>query len=254
MRLPRPPRQPRPSGPLRVTPRTVQRLTLALCLAVTACAHAAGQSPAAPALPVTTPVNTADLPVVSDSATAASRLLDVRAADSSIVVTLRYATADNFTGAPLPGYTGNRALLARDAALALARVQRRALGEGLTLEILDAYRPVRTTLAMVEWCHRTGQDSLLTAGYIASRSRHNLGAAVDLTLVDHATGAPLDMGTPFDTFSASAHTANATGAVAERRAHLVRLMHAEGFTNYDQEWWHFTFPVENPVRLDVPVR
>jgi hypothetical protein len=43
---------------------------------------------------------------------------------------------------------------------------------------------------------------LIEDGYIASRSRHNLGLAVDLTLVDFSVGGrEVDMGTPFDTFS-----------------------------------------------------
>ena len=225
-----------------------QRFVYCSIMWLVAACTAPTRTPAAPA------PNTEELAIVSDGALAAARLRDVRSADSTIVVTLRYATANNFTGAPLPGYDANRAFLDRDAAAALGRVQQRARAEGLTLHVFDAYRPVRATLAMVDWCHRTGQDSLLTAGYIASRSRHNLGAAIDLTIADAATGADLDMGTPFDTFRADAHTANASGSIRERRQHLVRLMQAEGFTNYDQEWWHFSYPVAQPTRFDVPVR
>ncbi|HEU4698732.1 MAG TPA: M15 family metallopeptidase [Gemmatimonadales bacterium] len=186
----------------------------------------------------------------------ARRLLaSVRAADGSIRVESRYATANNFTGAPLPGYEGGAgtALLRREAAAALARVQARLRPEGLGLLVWDGYRPVRATLAMVDWAERTGRADLLD-GYIARRSRHNMGVAVDLTLVDLASGQPLDMGTPFDTFDSTAHTANATGAVAANRQRLVRAMEAEGFTNYDQEWWHFTYPVERPVPFDLVIR
>lgn len=192
-------------------------------------------------------------PVAGDSL-ARTQLADVRAANPGIRVDLKYRTADNFTGAPLPGYEGNTALLRREAAAALGRVQARVAAEGLGLLVYDAYRPVRATLAMVEWAERTGRVDLLDDGYIARRSRHNMGVAVDLTLVDAASGAPLDMGTPYDTFSAAAHTANATGEVAARRQRLVDAMAAEGFANYDQEWWHFSFEVPNPVPYDVPVR
>ncbi|HZE74598.1 MAG TPA: hypothetical protein VE091_04770, partial [Gemmatimonadales bacterium] len=44
------------------------------------------------------------------------------------------------------------------------------------------------TRAMVTWAERTGRTDLLDQEYIARRSRHNLGVAVDLTLVDLATG------------------------------------------------------------------
>ena len=199
-------------------------------------------------------VETVELPVITDQRIADSLLADVRAIDSTIVVTLRYRTPQNFTGAPLPGYEANRALLRREAAAALGRAQRRALAQGLTLQLFDAYRPVRATLAMMDWTHRVGRDDLVRDGYIARRSRHNLGLAVDLTLADRDSGRELDMGTPFDTFSADAHTANATGQVATNRQRLRTIMESEGFTNYDKEWWHFSYPLPDPVRFDTVVR
>ena len=197
--------------------------------------------------------NTGDLPVASEAA-AESLLVDVRSLDSTIVAVMRYATPNNFTGAPIAGYVARRAYLRREAANALARVQRRAVSEGLGLEVFDAYRPVRATEAMVDWTERTGRQDLIRDGYIAAHSRHNLGVAIDLSLIDRATGRELDMGTPFDTFSPAAHTANAQGEVARNRATLKRLMEAEGFVNYDQEWWHFSFAVPHPVRFDMLVR
>jgi len=187
-------------------------------------------------------------------AVADTLLADVRTLDSTIVVALRYATSNNFTGAPLPGYLGNRAFLRREAAAALARVQRDLRPQGLGLKIFDAYRPVRATLAMVDWTKRVNRPDLLTDGYIASRSRHNLGLAIDLTLIDRATGRALEMGTPFDTFSAAAHTANATGEAAANRQKLKGAMEREGFVNYDQEWWHFSFDVPTPLRFDRVIR
>lgn len=199
------------------------------------------------------PVNAEPQPVASDSA-AAVLLVDVRSLDSTIVVDARYNGANNFTGAPLPGYQANRALLRREAATALARVQRRLAADGLGLKIFDGYRPVRATLAMVDWAERTGRKHLLDDGYIARRSRHNQGVAIDLTIIDLATGAELPMGTPFDTFSEAAHTANATGEVKRNREMFVRVMQSEGFTNYDQEWWHFFFAVPDPMPFDLPIR
>jgi zinc D-Ala-D-Ala dipeptidase len=224
------------------------RTTLSLTLLALACATPSqvAQSPAAP------PVNTAETAVARD-AVADTLLADVRSLDSTIVVDLRYAAANNFTGAPLPGYLANRAFLRREAVPALARVQRSLRAQGLGLKIFDAYRPVRATLAMVDWTKRVNRPDLLTDGYIASRSRHNLGLAVDLTLIDLATGKELEMGTPFDTFSSAAHTANATGLAAENRLKLKAAMESQGFVNYDQEWWHYTFNVPNPLRFDRPI-
>ncbi|HWK89150.1 MAG TPA: M15 family metallopeptidase, partial [Longimicrobium sp.] len=84
-------------------------------------------------------------------------------------------------------------------------------------------------------------------------SGHNRGATVDLTLVRLSDGSEVEMGTPYDTFSEAAHTANAIGAVMENRMRLLRAMEAEGFSNYDKEWWHFRLPGE-PAALDVPLR
>lgn len=243
--------------------QTCFRLPLgaALVAAISCVQPPPGYEPAAPPATVppartrpvrTPPVNTPEVDVASDSA-ARAHLIDIRLVEPTIMVDARYATANNFTGAVLPGYESNRALLRREAASALARVQRRARNEGVALKVFDGYRPVRATLAMVDWAERTGQQHLLRDGYIASRSRHNLGLAVDLTLIG-GDGQELDMGTPFDTFSPAAHTMNAAGEVAANRRLLALFMQAEGFTNYDKEWWHFTYEVPNPQRFDLVIR
>jgi zinc D-Ala-D-Ala dipeptidase len=218
--------------------------------ALIACAPSGVVARPAPAAPT---VNTAETEIAPD-AVADTLLTDVRTLDPSIIVDLRYATTNNFTGAPLPGYLANRAFMRREAAAALARVQRDLRPQGLGLKVFDGYRPVRATLAMVDWTQRVNRPDLLTDGYIASRSRHNLGLAIDLTLIDLATGRELEMGTPFDTFSAAAHTANASGEAAANRQKLNSAMEREGFVNYDQEWWHFSFAVPNPLRFDRPIR
>lgn len=199
-------------------------------------------------------INTAELPIITDQQVADSLLVDLRTLDPTVRVDARYATARNFTGTPLPGYEANRALLRRPAAESLASAGRTLARSGLGLLVWDAYRPVRATDAMMDWTRRTNRDDLIRDGYIASRSRHNLGLAVDLTLVDLATGTPLDMGTEYDTFSAAAHAANATGTVAANRAHLRIALEAVGFAPYSEEWWHFSFPLADPVRFDVPIR
>jgi D-alanyl-D-alanine dipeptidase len=220
-----------------------------LALLLGACASSTARPQQAGAVPVNTP----ELPLGS-AAAAESLLVDVRSLDSTILVDVRYAGTDNFTGAPLPGYEAPRALLHREAALALARVQARLRTGGLGLLVFDGYRPVRATLAMVAWTERTGRRDLLDDGYIARRSRHNQGVAVDLTLVDPASGTQLDMGTPFDSFSEAAHTANARGRVLRYRQILVRAMESEGFSNYEKEWWHFSYQVPGALPFDRVIR
>lgn len=198
-------------------------------------------------------VNTADLPIAPDSV-AAIHLVDVRSLDSSIVVDARYFGSNNFTGEPLPGYEANRVLLRREAAEALARAQADLAVDGLGLLLWDGYRPARATDAMVAWTERVNRTDLVTDGYIADRSRHNLGLAIDLTLIRRESGEQLDMGTGFDTFTEAAHTANASGVVQENRQRLVLALEAHGFSNYENEWWHFSFNVPDPIRFDMPIR
>ena len=177
----------------------------------------------------------------------------VRVTDAAPTVRedIRYATANNFTGAALPGYEIPAALLRPDAAAALARVQERLRRQGYGLLVWDAYRPLRATLAMVDYAERTGNEWLLD-GWVARRSNHNKGNTVDLTVVRLDSGAELDMGTPFDHFGDESRTSNATGQVAANRRILLDAMRAEGFSNYSQEWWHYTHTADaEPV--DVPI-
>ena len=217
---------------------TSERIRTALFLAVLAGCGTAQARPAPAA-------QTCALPIGEE-------LVDVRRLDRSIRVELRYATENNFTGRRLPGYDARRALLHPASAEALARVQARLRGEGLGLKVFDAYRPVRATLAMVEWAERSGNVWVLDQGYVARQSGHNRGNTVDLTLVRLRGGREVEMGTPFDTFSEAAHTANAAGPVMENRMVLKRAMEAEGFQNYDKEWWHYRLPVPD-IPLDVPL-
>ncbi|MGV3708072.1 MAG: M15 family metallopeptidase [Gemmatimonas sp.] len=249
----------RTSGNRIASSRTKALSALLFVLLFSACAGKIGSTDSATATtpaPVTAnqSVRAADTIPIGTDAQAESLLVDVQSLDPTITVDMGYRNANNFTGAKLPGYEANRALMRREAAEALARGQASLKPLGLGLKVWDSYRPVRATLAMVEWTQRVHRENLVTDGYIADRSKHNLGVAIDLTLVQLSDGRELDMGTPHDEFSAAAHTANATGIVAENRAKLVKAMADQKFANYDQEWWHFSFDVPNPLRFDLVVR
>jgi D-alanyl-D-alanine dipeptidase len=167
----------------------------------------------------------------SASATAVSPLVDVQSLDSTIQVDLRYATPNNFTGAPLPGYEAQRALLLPDVAAALGRVQARLRRDRVGLRIFDAYRPVRATRAMAAWAQRAGRRELFDSGFIGERSQHNLGVAVDVTLVDLETGTE----------------------VPESDI-LYRTMKSEGFSTVHQASYHFVYELEGAVPLDHVIR
>jgi D-alanyl-D-alanine dipeptidase len=191
-------------------------------------------------------------PAVAGGGYRGTRLISVQRFDPDIVLDMRYATSNNFTGRRVPGYCEQRALLLRRPARALARVQGRLERDGYGLKVYDAYRPARATRAMVRWARRTGREHLLD-GYIARRSRHNLGAAVDVTLVRLSSGRELDMGTRYDAFTTRSHTLNARGRVLRNRLRLRDAMAAAGWTNYRREWWHYDFPAPRARRLDVTI-
>ena len=195
-------------------------------------------------------------PVPGDSPRAPPEgFVDLRIALPTACFTAGYAAADNFTGAPLPGYAAPGAWMLADAAAALERVQDSLASADLVLLIFDAYRPRRASEAMVAWAERTGQRELVEDGYIARRSGHNHGHTIDLGLARRGACDPstwLDMGTPWDTLDERSHTANATGAARENRATLLRAMRSAGFRDYTLEWWHFGYPLTGTRARDVP--
>lgn len=208
--------------------------------------------PAAPIAPVVVPAPAppAPVPPAPSVGPPPDGLVDLRD-DPDLRFAIRYATDDNFTGAPLPGYEAPGAWMTPAAAEALGAVADDLAPAGLQLLVYDAYRPVRATEAMVAWTERVGRQDLVRDGYIAARSGHNRGHTVDLTLVD-PDGTPLDMGTPWDTFSAASHTENATGPALANRHRLRDAMVARGFRPYSKEWWHFGFRDPTAVPRDVP--
>jgi D-alanyl-D-alanine dipeptidase len=182
--------------------------------------------------------------------TRAAGLVDIHRYGPGIRVELVYRTAGNLTGRRLPGYCREWALLLDPAARDLGRVQRRLRRRGLGLLVLDAYRPARASRALVRWAERNGREDLVGT-YIARRSRHNTGSAVDLTLVRAVDGKRLRMGSRYDELSARAHTLNATGRALHNRLVLERAMERFGFTGYWREWWHFEWPAPGAPYLDL---
>jgi D-alanyl-D-alanine dipeptidase len=103
---------------------------------------------------------------------------------------------------------------------------------------------------MVRWAQRSGRGDLVGT-YIARRSRHNLGSAVDLTLVRATDGRRLPMGSRFDELSTRANTLHASGRALHNRLALKGAMERFGFTGYWREWWHFEHRIQGPRYLDV---
>ena len=166
-------------------------------------------------------------------------LVDIKEVSPTIQVEMRYATNNNFTGDPLTGYIANRCFLLPKAAAALKEVQQDLKEQGLGLRVYDCYRPVSASQDMVRWATETGNKHLL-GEYISSRSEHNKGYVLDLTLINLNTGQEVEIG-KYDEFSAAAWTQNGTPEQKPNRQILKRAMEKHGFGNYSKEWWHFWF-------------
>jgi D-alanyl-D-alanine dipeptidase len=189
-----------------------------------------------------------DPPDAGNRATRRAGLVDVHRFAPGIRVSLSYRTKHNETGRPLPGYCENWGLMHRRAAFSLGQVQRYLLRHGLGLLILDAYRPARATEALVRWAQRTGRGGAVGT-YIARRSRHNTGSAVDITLVRDRDGKRLRMGG--FALGPSSHTYNASGSILRNRLTLKKAMERFGFRAYLNEWWHFEHYIRPTRYLDV---
>ena len=165
-------------------------------------------------------------------------LIELKALDPSIRYDIRYATTNNFMSAVF--YSQPRAFLQRPAAEAVVRAHHKLKQLGYGLLIHDAYRPWYVTKMFWD----ATPDSL--RNFVADPrfgSRHNRGAAVDLTLFDLRTGEVIEMPGGYDEFSVRSYP-QYPGGTSRQRYHrdlLRRVMEAEGFRVYDFEWWHFDY-------------
>lgn len=217
----------------------------------------------------------------------------LRDIDPSIIQDIRYATSNNFVGRPLAGYNAGECVVKREVGLRLNAVQQELAAQNLSLKMFDCYRPARASLDMVKWSQngretaaerrynpKIPKTELFRLGYIASRSQHSTGAALDLTLVDLKADnsaridpsktyadctAPaearlpegsVDMGTGYDCTDTKGHTA-VTSITPEQRAwrrRLVAAMARQGFVNYSKEWWHFSLPGAGGAAYDFSIQ
>ena len=168
------------------------------------------------------------------------------AAIPGVRILLKYATEDNFTGENLYG-DFRRCFLHVIAwnKLKLAGEYLREERPDLSFLVYDGLRPRSVQRRMWEKV-RGGPEQ----AYVADPERgsvHNFGLALDLTLQD-AAGRPLDMGTPFDSFTPLSEphreeemlrSGKLTTAQLENRLLLRRVMTRAGFIQLPNEWWHF---------------
>jgi D-alanyl-D-alanine dipeptidase len=166
----------------------------------------------------------------------------------------KYATWDNFTGKPVEGYEVNRVAGSREMAAALLKAKGLAAARGYGLLLWDGYRPQRAVDCFLAWSKapETGltkeryypnidRGAMVEKGYVASRSSHSRGSAIDLTLYRLGTGAMAPMGGRFDFMDERSHHAakGISRDEAQNRLLLRSIMENSGFNPYACEWWHY---------------
>lgn len=179
--------------------------------------------------------------------------------DASIQKELRYLSNHNFIGKPIDGYKNDCLIVTKQTAEALKKVQFLLKEKGIGLKLFDAYRPQKAVDHFVRWAKvlndtlmkkefypKVPKSQLFNLGFIASKSGHTRGSTVDITLVNIKTGKELDMGSAYDFFGEESHPfyKSITKKQQENRLLLRKIMVENGFSPYDNEWWHFTLKNE----------
>jgi len=175
-------------------------------------------------------------PPVEEGPFRESELVDLTSLDPTIDLDVRYASTNNFMNAVF--YEDSRVFLQRPAADAVVRAHQALATHGYGLLIHDGYRPWYVTKMF--WDATPTHQREFVANP-TSGSRHNRGAAVDLSLYDLLTGEPIEMPGSYDEFSHRSYW-DYPGGTARQRWHrdlLRQVMESEGFTVNSGEWWHF---------------
>jgi len=163
-------------------------------------------------------------------------LIDLEKFIPSLMLDIRYATSNNFTGERI--YTLAKAYARKPVAESLKKIQADLNLQGLGIKIFDAYRPYKATVRFYEVY---GDTTYVASPY--KGSRHNRGCALDLTLINLKTGKELKMPTGYDSFSKDAWptTPVKDPEARKNRTLLINTMEKHGFRVNSSEWWHFDF-------------
>ena len=160
------------------------------------------------------------------------------------VYELKYATPDNFLKQAV--YDCGECYLRKSTAEALVKANKDFIQLGYRIKLFDCYRPLSVQKKM--WKILPGTHYVANP---AKGSKHNRGAAVDLTLVD-AQGKELNMGTPFDFFGKEAHHTYTEHSkeVLENRKLLKETLDKFNFKSIYSEWWHYEYRPEMQSKVE----
>ena len=169
------------------------------------------------------------------------RLKDLSA---DFVYELKYATPDNFLKQAV--YDCGECYLRKSTAEALVKANEAFKQLGYRIKLFDCYRPLSVQKKM--WKILPGTHYVANP---AKGSKHNRGAAVDLTLVD-VQGKELNMGTPFDFFGKEAHHTYTEHSkeVLENRKLLKETLDKYNFKSIYSEWWHYEYRPEMQSKVE----
>lgn len=187
------------------------------------------------------------------------------------IIDAKYAGTDNFMGRPADGYEQPLVVMTKEAAEKCIKAADLLRQQGYLIKFYDSYRPQR---AVDDFC-RWGDDEkdqrrkpiqypnvekikMFDEGYIARKSGHTRGRAVDLTLVDSKTHQELDMGSIFDFMDERSWPSckDVTPEQYKNRCILRDAMIAVGFKPIMSEWWHFNLDPEPypDTYFDFPIK
>ncbi|MCF0159200.1 MAG: M15 family metallopeptidase [Bacteroidaceae bacterium] len=184
-----------------------------------------------------------------------------------VILEIRYFSTFNFIGKRIDGYEQPIAIITKEAASALKKVNDEAKKMGYCLKVFDAYRPqcavdmfmrwagdLNDTLMKEHFYPELSKDRIVPEEYVMEKSGHTRGSTIDLTLFDLTTQRDVDMGGPFDYFGELSHPDYPVGGKPgmrtiteeqyQMRQLLRKLMTDNGFKPLESEWWHFTLKDE----------
>jgi D-alanyl-D-alanine dipeptidase len=164
----------------------------------------------------------------------------------NVIVDLRYSGTNNLLSRPV--YGGYQRVLLHKQAAEMFHLASRLLKEHypqFRFIVFDALRPQTAQVEFWNLVKGTPQQSYFADP--AKGSLHSYGFAIDLGLVD-ASGAELDMGTPFDDLTPLAEPQKEEAFLASgelkpnqiaNRKVLREVMEGGGFMQLPHEWWHY---------------
>lgn len=190
-----------------------------------------------PSGPIAAPeVNLSELPPRGDS-----DFVLVKDYIPDIIVEVKYATANNFTGDVV--YNFSDAYLRYGTVVKLMKVQEELRQQGLLLKIWDSFRTLEAQQILYEESGGKGYSNPETGN-----NSHSRGNTVDVTLVN-AQGIEVEMPTPHDVFNdySDRDYSDCTDKAAQNAQLLQSVMEKHGFTGLRSEWWQFSDTVEYEV-------